>query len=178
MPYRAMAMLPAEVAASSDQALVDPAPLRRHFLAQAILGTLFCLVLYPPAIWLACLLLDRPSGVEAQMAAFAIFAALVSGMFMLVYAYRLASALRRNEVPRISSVYIPYSVLHYAVCSLPCLVIACLTFPSLPVLFFLPALFCLHAMFCSIKLHAFLHRLRAGLNLQEEAEAARYHRVG
>jgi hypothetical protein len=145
--------------------------LSRLFLVHAVLGTLFMLVLYPPAIYLILLLMSHSQSLNPWEIAFlaGLVSVLVSGVCMLVYAFRIRAALQRCDLPRESwrsfprSAYFPWSAVHYSVIALVCFALAFVDTHKLnePLLLFaLPGLYCLFALFCSFNLWSFVRKLR------------------
>jgi hypothetical protein len=102
---------------------------------------------------------------------------MVSGLVMLVCAYRIAKALGRNEFPWLHKAYTPYSIAHYGISAIASFLIASSAF-DWPLLFVLPGLFCLHALYCSNRLAAAVRRLQVASTLQNDARAASVHAIG
>jgi hypothetical protein len=126
-PYRANAEAQAEnqpVVVIADANVNAAASLYRQFSAQYVLGSLLALLLYPPALVLFYLVSLDPFRWDRLLGVSASTALMVSGVFMLVYAYRIANAFGRNEFPLLPSGYIPYSIAHYLVSAIPCFWIA------------------------------------------------------
>jgi hypothetical protein len=128
--------------------------LRRLFQLNFVLGAILSALLYLPALALGiaayCV---RETVIEAVL----IIPALVSGVFMLLYLYRIRDGLRVNDVPRADArVFLPWSVAHYVFVASGCVFLA---FHGMwPCVF--PGLYCLFALFCSFNLWAFVRKLR------------------
>jgi hypothetical protein len=126
--------------------------LRRQFQMHVVFGWLLTLVMYPLALALCCF--------GSDLLKAAIFAALVSGAFMLVFAHRIRNALRRGYMPRGTAVYLPWSALHYSYVALGSAFLVAQE-DWLLVFCFVPAFYCLFALFCSFNLWVYGRRVHA-----------------